>query len=279
MTAKILKHKFQSAIVDGTDATLVRPSNWNDDHDIWQGYRTVSGTTDTLAHTDNFSLITYTNVAAIAVSLAAPSGGNFPLGWNAMLRNLSSTSSVTITGTGGATINSAATYVIAPFEAVILVSTGAADYRAVPIPARGLFVATTTIAAGTSGRFLYDNAGVLGEAVALRPDVTATITVGYTFTPFNAATWNSGTFTPNPANGNYQYLACAGAFTLAAPTVDCAIDILVTNGGAGGGTITFSGFTVSANVGDPITTAANQKFIISIRRINAIATYTTKALQ
>jgi hypothetical protein len=29
-----IKHKFQSAKDDGTDATLVQPSNWNDDHDI-----------------------------------------------------------------------------------------------------------------------------------------------------------------------------------------------------------------------------------------------------
>ena len=29
-----VKHKFVSAIPDGTDATIVRPSNWNDDHDL-----------------------------------------------------------------------------------------------------------------------------------------------------------------------------------------------------------------------------------------------------
>jgi hypothetical protein len=29
-----VKHKFVSAIPDGTDATVVRPSNWNDDHDL-----------------------------------------------------------------------------------------------------------------------------------------------------------------------------------------------------------------------------------------------------
>lgn len=29
-----LKHKFASAKTDGADATLVRPSNWNDEHDI-----------------------------------------------------------------------------------------------------------------------------------------------------------------------------------------------------------------------------------------------------
>jgi hypothetical protein len=32
--AKSVKHKFVSAIPDGTDDTIVRPSNWNDDHDL-----------------------------------------------------------------------------------------------------------------------------------------------------------------------------------------------------------------------------------------------------
>lgn len=29
-----VKHKFASAKTDGTDATLIQPSNWNDTHDI-----------------------------------------------------------------------------------------------------------------------------------------------------------------------------------------------------------------------------------------------------
>lgn len=30
----VLKHKFQSLKVDGGDSSLIRPSNWNDDHDL-----------------------------------------------------------------------------------------------------------------------------------------------------------------------------------------------------------------------------------------------------
>lgn len=107
---------------------------------------------------------------------------------------------------------------------------------------------------------------------------TSTITVGYTFTPFNGGTISTGTFTPSAANGNYQYYTNNGAHTLAAPTVDCAMDIMVTNG-ATAGAITFTGFTVGANVGDALTVTSTQKFIVSIRRINAVATYTIKALQ
>ena len=28
-----IKHKFESTVDDGVDDTLVRPSDWNDDHD------------------------------------------------------------------------------------------------------------------------------------------------------------------------------------------------------------------------------------------------------
>lgn len=122
-------------------------------------------------------------------------------------------------------------------------------------------------------------ANMLATLGGLSPSVTATLTVGYTFTPNNIGTVSTGTTTPNPANGNYQYYTNNGAHTLAAPSSDCAIDILVTNG-ASAGAITFSGFTVaSGNTGDSLTTTNAQKFIISIRRINATSTYTIKALQ
>lgn len=107
---------------------------------------------------------------------------------------------------------------------------------------------------------------------------TATLTVGFTFTANNIGTVSSGTTTPAPATGNYQYLTNNGAFTLAAPSSDCAIDILVTNG-ASAGAITFSGFTVGSTTGSAITMTNTNKFIISIRRINSISTYSIYALQ
>ena len=83
----------------------------------------------------------------------------------------------------------------------------------------------------------------------LESGVTATISVGFNITPFNGGTISSGTYTPAAANGNYQYLTNNGAFTLAVPAADCAIDILVTNG-ASAGAITFSGsYKVGASTG------------------------------
>lgn len=109
---------------------------------------------------------------------------------------------------------------------------------------------------------------------------TATITKGFGITPYSIGTpTNGSTVTPDPANHNYQYLTNnVAGFTLAAPTSDCTIDILITNG-ASAGAVTFSGFTVSASVGDALTTTNTSKFVVSIRRINAVATYTIKALQ
>ena len=107
---------------------------------------------------------------------------------------------------------------------------------------------------------------------------TATITKGYSVTPNNIGTVSSGTTTPDPANGNYQYYTNNGAHTLAAPSSDCAIDVLVTNG-ASAGAITFSGFTVGSSTGSALTTTNTNKFKISIVRINGTSTYSIYALQ
>lgn len=126
---------------------------------------------------------------------------------------------------------------------------------------------------GTNGALLRDGGG---------PPVTTNggqvISGGYKLTPYNGGTVSSGTYTPDPANGNYQYYTNNGAHTLANPSFDCAIDILITNG-ASAGAITFTTFTVSANTGDALTTTNTNKFIVSIRRINGVSTYVIKALQ
>ena len=108
--------------------------------------------------------------------------------------------------------------------------------------------------------------------------VTSTTAVGYTYTSYSAGTKSSGTFTPDPALGNYQYYTNNGAHTLAAPSSDCAIMILITNG-ASAGAITFSGFTVGSSTGDALNTTNTNKFILSIIRVNGVSTYWTKALQ
>jgi hypothetical protein len=126
MTVKSLKHKFVSAVADGTDATVWRPSNWNDDHDCWLGMRAATGTSDTIANSDHLTFIRYTNTGAVAVSIPAPSGGNMPSGWTTQLKNVSS-SALTLTGTA-CTINGAPSITLTQGESLQLFSDGSSDY-------------------------------------------------------------------------------------------------------------------------------------------------------
>src|SRR5215831_439578 len=131
MTAKSLKHKFSCGVADGSDSTLIRPSNWNDDHDLWLGYRAVGVTTDTIAQTDHLSIVAYNNAAAIATSLPAPSGGNFALGWKTLLKN-NGLGAVTVTP--ASTINGSSSAVtINQGEALELFGTGTADFVGIAI--------------------------------------------------------------------------------------------------------------------------------------------------
>jgi hypothetical protein len=122
-------------------------------------------------------------------------------------------------------------------------------------------------------------AGVLAvEGInALLAGKTDTISKGFTLTPNSLGNIGSS-YTPDPTAGNYQYGTNHVASTWSAPSSDCAIDILVTNDSTAGA-ITFSGYTVSAATGDALDTTNTHKFIISIRRINSVATYVIKALQ
>lgn len=100
------------------------------------------------------------------------------------------------------------------------------------------------------------------------------------FTAFDAGTFSSGTYTPDVKNGNYQFLTNNGAFAWGVPVLDSALDVLVTNG-ASAGTITFNGSykVATGNTGDPLDTTNGHQFLVSIRKINGVATYLIKALQ
>jgi hypothetical protein len=50
-----VKHKFVSAIPDGADATVVRPSNWNDDHDLTGTIPVANGGTGASTATDGLN--------------------------------------------------------------------------------------------------------------------------------------------------------------------------------------------------------------------------------
>jgi len=75
-----------------------------------------------------------------------------------------------------------------------------------------------------------------------------------------------------------QFITNGGAFTITAPANDGSCIVLITNN-ASAGAVTFSGFTVSSNTGDSLTTTNGNKFFVTIVRINGTATYLIKAAQ
>ena len=100
---------------------------------------------------------------------------------------------------------------------------------------------------------------------------------GCTVTSYSIGT-PTGTYTVDPGLCPLQYLTNGGAFTIGAPANDGACSILVTNN-ATAGLITFTGFNVGASTGDPLTLTNTSNFIISIFRIDGVASYFIKALQ
>lgn len=123
---------------------------------------------------------------------------------------------------------------------------------------------------------------VIGSAVqaydadTLKADVADVLTAGFAATPYNAGTKSSGTFTPDEANGNFQYYTNGGAHTLAPPTNNCTMVIQVTNNGSSG-TVTTSGFTKVT--GATPSTTNGEDFIAYITKINGFSHLQWQALQ
>jgi hypothetical protein len=103
-----------------------------------------------------------------------------------------------------------------------------------------------------------------------------TLTGGANATSFAAGSKSSGTFTPNPLDGNYQHATNGGAHTLAPPTTVCSIQLEYTNNGSAGA-INTSGFTKV--VGDSPTTTNGHKFFFVITKSQNYSHLLVVALQ
>jgi hypothetical protein len=120
----------------------------------------------------------------------------------------------------------------------------------------------------SDGTYMYGvpATAAAGGGTVLYAGTTATLTVGFTVTPYSAGTKSSSTFTPDPALGNQQYITANGAFTLAPQSVASQIVIEVVNG-ASAGAITTSGYTKVT--GDTYaTTNANKYLFFSTKTQN-----------
>lgn len=105
------------------------------------------------------------------------------------------------------------------------------------------------------------------------------LTKGYTATCYDAGTKSSGTFTPDPANGNLQKAVNGGAHTLAPASVGSGDSVTLvvqyTNNGSAGA-ITTSGFT---KVSGSFTTTNGDDFMCYITVINGFSHLNIVALQ
>lgn len=106
--------------------------------------------------------------------------------------------------------------------------------------------------------------------------VSGNLVAGYSSTAYDAGTKGSGTFTPDPLDGNLQYAVNGGAHTLAPPASDCSLVIQYTNN-ASAGVITQSGFT--KGTGAAPDTTDGHKFIAYITQINNYSHLHWQALQ
>lgn len=113
------------------------------------------------------------------------------------------------------------------------------------------------------------------DADTLKADTADNLTAGFTATDYDAGTKSSGTFTPDPANGNFQYAVNGGAHTLAPPSASCTMIVQYTNNGSAGA-ITTSGFT---KVSGSFTTTNGDDFLCYITRCNGFTALDIKALQ
>jgi len=132
----------------------------------------------------------------------------------------------------------------------------------------------------TVGSLLKGNGtNAIASAVAgtdfVKPDTTSNFTKGYTATTYDAGTKSTGTFTPDPTNGNFQKYSNAGAHTLAPPSSDCTMIIKITNA-SGANTITTSSFT---KVTGSFTTTVGHIFFAYITKCDSSSELVIRALQ
>lgn len=114
------------------------------------------------------------------------------------------------------------------------------------------------------------------DADTLKADVSDDLTVGFTATAFAAGTKTTGTFTPDPASGNFQTVTNGGAHTLDPPSSTCTMVLQYTNNGSAG-TITTSGYTKVT--GSSITTTNGDDFMMFITKVGSFSYLHVQALQ
>lgn len=121
-------------------------------------------------------------------------------------------------------------------------------------------------------------AGGGGGSVAASSILTGALAsgVGFSAVSYSVGTKSSGTFTPDPTNGNFQHATNGGGHTLAPPSNVCTIVLEYLNNGSAGA-VTTSGFTKVT--GDSLTTTNTNKFLLQITKTSNYSHLNVVALQ
>jgi hypothetical protein len=138
-----------------------------------------------------------------------------------------------------------------------------------------------SLAFSTALNASYLNTGTLSTARLSQTWLTSTSTgqtvAGGAYVTCTSLT-SSTALTLDTGKCPLQYVTNNGAMSVAAPSNDGSMVLLLTNG-ATPGAVTFSGFAVGSNTGDSLTTSSGAKYMVFVVRINGSATYTIKSLQ
>lgn len=189
-------------------------------------------------------------VTAVIPQATTAVGSGFPAGWYVDLINFGGTTVVIAPGTSVLT-GIGATTGLGPNQSVRLVS-DATNYLAF---------------------------GAAGPLALSRTNTAQQFSGGIRITSLGLGTFTTGTLTLDSGRGPLQFLTNNGAFTIAAPSNDGEIDLLVINA-TSAGAITFSGFSVNSTaIGDTYTTTNTNRFVLMSRTINGSSTYKWATLQ
>ncbi len=215
-------------------------------------YKAVAGTTYTTVLLDSQRWLDLTNAATKTLTIPPQSSVNASMNTEMWIYN---------SGAGLATIAAGAGVTIRSPASVLTLPTG-----------YGCLIKKTANPNTWSIAQLWDR-------TTLKSGVSANLTAGFTGTAFNAGTKSSGTFTPDPANGNLQRAVNGGAHSLAPPSVgtgdSCQMTIQYTNNGSAGA-ITWTG---TKQTGSALTTVNGDDFMFYMTVINGFSVLNVVALQ
>lgn len=248
----------------------------------YAGVNPQAGTTYTVQTSDYGQLLSFSNVGVIAVSLPQAAASFSP--FNFTIQTASTAGNLTITPTGGSTIDGAASYVLSPNTSLWVVSDGT-NWQVAKGSGSGTvnigtathlaFYATSTGAvssapnativagalalgaSGTLGTAAFGNAtsgtvtlqpvaGALGSAVLTMPAATDTLAVLATAQALTNKTYNGNTFT-----------AGTGTLTIAAGKTLTANNSITIAGVDGKTLTTNNSITIAGTDGKTLTVSKN----------------------